>query len=242
MNNRILVWDIPTRLCHWLLACTISYSWYSIEILENVEQHFWSGYIALTLIVFRIIWGFVGTRHARFSSFFYNSAQIKAYTKTLLDKTSNSNSTSKRYFGHNPVGSLSAILMIMAILTQAITGLFNSDDYYFGPLSGLVGEDLRESLGEFHHLNFDFLIILIVIHILAILFYQFHKRENLTKAMVTGKKELNDRDAIIASDQRISGSKMGTALIVLAISIAAVYLLANAFSDTLSTSEFNFNY
>lgn len=236
MSEKVLIWDLPTRICHWLLAVSIVYSWYCVEIAEDMEQHFWSGYTILTLILFRIIWGFVGSRHARFESFFFPIKEIVSYAKKLTKRN-----TSKRYLGHNPIGSLSALAMIIAILIQAGTGLFNSDDYYFGPLSGLIDNKLAIGLSSIHQLNFDLLKLLIATHIIAILYYKFYKKENLSKAMITGKKNA------LATDQMnnrvaISGSKLILALLVLVFCSAAVYGLANAFSDTLPSTEYDLLY
>ena len=177
MSKKVLVWDLPTRICHWLLAVSIVYSWYCVEIAEDMEQHFWSGYTILSLILFRFIWGFVGSRYARFSSFLFPKEEIVSYARSIKSRTTN-----KHYLGHNPIGSLSALAMMLAILLQASTGLFNSDDYYFGPLSGLIDKKLAACLSSIHQLNFDLLKLLIATHIIAILYYKFYKKENLSKA------------------------------------------------------------
>lgn len=236
MSKKVLVWDLPTRICHWLLAVSIVYSWYCIEIVEDMEQHFWSGYTILTLILFRLIWGFIGSRYARFSSFLFPKEEIVSYAKSIKSRTIN-----KHYLGHNPIGSLSALAMMLAILLQASTGLFNSDDYYFGPLSGLIDKKLTAYLSSIHQLNFDLLKLLIATHIIAILYYKFYKKENLSKAMITGKK------TALATDEgnkpvAISGSKLILALLVLALCAAIVYGLANAFSDTLPSNEYDLMY
>ena len=82
-NEEKLVWDIPTRVTHWLLVILIAYSWFAVEMLEDMQQHFWSGYGALCVIVFRIVWGFVGTYHARFSNFLASPTTLWRYSKTL---------------------------------------------------------------------------------------------------------------------------------------------------------------
>ena len=113
MSKQVLIWDLPTRICHWLLAISITYSWYSVEIAEDLEQHFWSGYTILTLILFRFTWGFIGSRYARFSSFLFPIKEIVSYAKSIRTRP-----TDKNYLGHNPIGSLSALAMMLAILLQ----------------------------------------------------------------------------------------------------------------------------
>ena len=236
MNKKVLVWDLPTRICHWLLVVCIVYSWYSVEISEDMQQHFWSGYTILTLILFRFTWGFIGSRYARFSSFLFSIKEITSYAKSIKSRN-----TIKHYLGHNPIGSLSALAMMLVILLQASTGLFNSDDYYFGPLSGLVDKKLGAWLSSIHSLNFDLLTLLIASHLIAILYYKFHKKENLSKAMITGKK------TVLATDKEnnsvaIHGSKLALALFVLALCAGIVYGLANAFTDTLPSNEYDLIY
>jgi cytochrome b len=236
MSEKIVVWDLPTRICHWSLVVSIGYSWYCVEIAQDMEQHFWSGYTILTLILFRFIWGFVGSRYARFRSFLFPLKEIASYAKSVKSRNTN-----KHYLGHNPIGSLSALAMMLAILLQASTGLFNSDDYYFGPLSGLIDKNLAAFLSSIHQLNFDLLKLLIATHVIAILYYKFYKKENLSKAMITGKK------TVLATDKQnypaaIRGSNLVLALLVLALCAAIVYGLANAFTDTLAGSEYDLIY
>ena len=236
MIKKVLVWDLPTRACHWLLVLSIVYSWYCIEIAQDMEQHFWSGYTALTLILFRFIWGFVGSRYARFGSFLFPLKEIASYAKRIKSRNTN-----KHYLGHNPIGGLSALAMMLAILLQASTGLFNSDDYYFGPLSGLIDKNLAAFFSNIHQLNFDLLKLLIATHIIAILYYKFYKKEHLSNAMITGKK------TVLATEKEnnfvaIRGSKLALALLVLVLCAGIVYGLANAFSDTLPSNKYDLIY
>lgn len=201
-----------------------------------MEQHFWSGYTVLTLILFRFIWGFVGSRYARFGSFLLPLKEIASYAKSIKSRNTN-----KHYLGHNPIGGLSALAMMLAILLQASTGLFNSDDYYFGPLSGLIDKNLAAFFSNIHQLNFDLLKLLIATHIIAILYYKFYKKENLSNAMITGKKTM------VAAEKEINlvaipSSKLALALLVLVLCAGIVYGLANAFSDTLPSNEYDLIY
>lgn len=229
-QNKILVWDIPTRIAHWMLVVLIAYAWFAVEILEDMEQHFWAGYGLLGVILFRLIWGLVGSFHARFSNFLATPKTVWSYAKSLPRPDS------KVYLGHNPIGGWSAFLMILVLLVQASTGLFNSDDYFHGPLSGLVSDATRATLGEIHELNFDLACVLIALHLLAIGVYKFYKRQNLIAAMFTGKKPA------VSGGRAIAGSKLLLALAVVFVCLAVVYYLATGFSDTLPSGEFDYSF
>lgn len=182
-DNKKLIWDIPTRLFHWAIVLTLGYSWFSMEIQNNLEMHFLSGYVALGLIVFRIIWGLIGTRYAKISSFLFSPSQIVNYAKTLLSKDS------RQYAGHNPLGGLSVLALLVFIAVQAGTGMFADDEFYFfAPLNKFVSPAMAGSITEFHGLSAKILLGLSIVHIIAIVFYRFYKKEALVKAMFTGKK------------------------------------------------------
>ena len=120
-----LIWDLPLRLFHWLFAISILASWYTSEQEgEMIEQHMQLGYFILGLVVFRIIWGFVGTKHARFSQFFPTPFKIINYLKSSQSDEQN------KHAGHNPLGSLMVFLMLLLILLQAVSGLFINDDIF----------------------------------------------------------------------------------------------------------------
>ncbi len=213
-----LIWDLPVRLFHWSLLCSIAYGWFAVEILEDMDHHFIAGYCTLTLILFRIIWGAIGTYYARFGNFLYPPGEIIRYAKTLF-----SHKNHKKYAGHNPLGGLAVCALLFVILLQASSGLFSNDEYfYFGPLSDNVPEKVSAQIGEFHEFNFNIILGLIVLHIAAILFHRIVKKEKLTSAMITGKKE-------DASDhyQAITGSKLIAAMLVLIICGSGVYAIAN---------------
>jgi len=184
-DTRIKIWDLPLRLTHWGLVISIAYGWFAIEILENMQQHFYAGYCTLSLILFRLLWGIAGTKYSRFSSFTFGPSKILSYGKSMF-----SDSSKKRYLGHNPLGSLSAAAMMLAIFFQAASGMFSSDDYFHGPLSGLLESSEVSRLSELHLLNTNILLSLIVLHIAAILFYQIYKKEKLIWPMLNGGKDV----------------------------------------------------
>jgi len=221
-KKSIRVWDLPTRLLHWGLVISIGYAWFAVEILEDMQQHFYAGYSVLTIILFRLAWGFAGSRYARFGSFFYTPTELINYTSRLFK------GPSKSYLGHNPLGSLSALAMIFALLFQASTGLFSSDDYFHGPLSGLIESPLVSRISSLHSLNVDILIALVGLHIAAIMFYQFYKKEKLIAAMFTGRKPM---PAEASQKHGITAPNLWLALLILIICIAFVYYLANAYLE-----------
>jgi cytochrome b len=216
MNNKhsYLIWDLPIRIFHWAIVILICFSWYCVEIAEDMDKHFISGYCVLTLLIFRIFWGILGTHYVRFRNMYYRPAEFKAYLKSFFSRKAN------HYPGHNPLGSLSVIALLTLLCVQAVTGLFSNDeDYYFGPLSDYVPTKVSDTLSEVHHVNFDILTVFIVMHIGAVLFYLLFKKENLVTAMITGKKILSDGSEAIAS------SKLLVALLTLIFSASAVSLL-----------------
>ena len=179
-----LVWDLPVRLFHWLLVLLIGFSWLSGE-MEWMDWHFYSGYAVLALILFRILWGFVGSTHARFGDFLYGPAALFDYLRSLPSRTA------KKFAGHNPLGGISVVLILLCVLLQASTGLFANDDVlYEGPLYKHVSKELSDFMTTVHKWNFEVLLVLAGVHIAAILYYLFWKSENLVKPMLNGLKRL----------------------------------------------------
>jgi len=190
-----LVWDLPLRIFHWLFACTVIASWYtSDQDRDLIEQHMQLGYFALGLIMFRVIWGFVGTKHARFVSFIPKPKQLLAYLKSLKQSRASAS------VGHNPLGSLMVVLMIILISLQAISGLFINDDVFSaGPYNAVVSKEVEQIMAFLHHHLFDYMIIAIAIHLFAIYYYVRIKKESLIVPMITGKKSsmhIDDSDVI----------------------------------------------
>jgi cytochrome b len=223
MKKMTLIWDLPTRLFHWCLVLAVFYSWLSIEVLENMQHHFYSGYVVLTLLLFRLVWGFVGSHYSRFKSFIFSPSVLLSYSKVLFSKSGSK--PAKRYLGHNPLGGISVIIMISTLLAQAILGLFSSDDYFFGPLSGLVSAEVIAQISELHLLNSNTVFVVIGLHVLAIIYYKIIKREPLTSAMLSGNKELPESDTMPESN--VASRLLALAVIILCATL--VYYLATAF-------------
>jgi len=150
-----------------------------------MDYHMLSGYAVLTLIIFRILWGFLGGRYARFSSFIYSPARIINYLQSITAKQPST------IVGHNPAGGLSVLVMLVLLLGQGVTGLFTNDDIMLeGPLTHLVSYELSRSLTGIHETISWLLAAIITLHILAILFYRIVKKQNLVKTMITGSMEI----------------------------------------------------
>ena len=211
--SKKLIWDLPIRIVHWLLTVLIFGSWYTVTVTGDMERHMLIGQTILCLLVFRVVWGFVGTRYAKFSSFVFGPRTIVAYARSILSRSGGG------YAGHNPLGFLAVFAMLLLIGIQVTTGLFATDgDFYEGPLNHLVSGRTGSQITDIHYLNFDVLAIMIGIHIAAIFFYLLYKRENLIWPMFTGNKT---GDALEA----IGGSKLGLALGVIVACAAVVFLL-----------------
>jgi cytochrome b len=215
-NKAVPVWDIPVRLFHWTLVLLIAFSWLSSE-MDWMTWHMYSGYTILTLILFRILWGFVGSTHARFSDFIYGPRALIAYIKTLPSRTA------AKFAGHNPLGGISVVLILLCVLAQAGTGLFANDDIINeGPLFKHITKELSDWLTTIHKYNFNVLLALIGVHVAAVLYYLIYKSENLVKPMFTGRKHL-PAGAVPATMRSV-----GLAVVLLALCAAVVWFLVNS--------------
>jgi cytochrome b len=188
-TTRHPLWDIPTRLFHWSLVVLIPLAWWSAEE-ERYDLHEWVGYTLLVLIVARIIWGFIGSQHARFTDFLRGPGAVMAYVRGEGGDSA----------GHNPLGGWGVVAMITLILLQAVSGLFNSEDAMFhGPLYYAVDTGFRDTMGEIHEVAFNVLVAFLVFHLLAICYYQLRKRQPLLRAMVFGSApEREGRAPVVA--------------------------------------------
>jgi cytochrome b len=176
MRKSLPLWDLPTRVFHWLLVICIALSWWTGEE-ALFERHAWVGYTVLVLVVFRLVWGFAGSRHSRFSDFLVGPKSILRY---LRGEGSGSP-------GHNPLGGWSVVVMLVLVLVQAVSGLFNSDDVLFnGPLYYGAGVAFRDAMGVVHEWAFDVLVVFIALHVAAVLWHQFGRRERILQAMWRG--------------------------------------------------------
>lgn len=217
MTKKVLVWDLPLRLFHWLLVATIIGAWYtSDQDNDLIDYHLIFGYVALGLIIFRISWGFLGTTHAKFSQFVPTLSKVIHYIKNFKQPQPTP------YTGHNPLGGLMVIFMLFIILLQAISGLFMNDDIFTnGPYYGTINEEFEAVLIFFHRNSFNVILTAIALHLLAILFYKVVKKKPLVAAMITGKKSEEE----VAQKDGIKHSKLVVAFIITLVVIAFVYWL-----------------
>ncbi len=229
-NNSILIWDLPLRLFHWTLVASIAWSWIAIEFFDNLQQHFYAGYVTLTLLLFRVAWGFAGSYYSQFKRLFFSPKESLVYARGLFANSS------KRYAGHSPIGSYAVIALLGFLLVQVTTGLFSTDEYYFGPLASLVGQARMEQLTDLHKANFEWLQAMIVLHIIAIAVYRLVKKEPLTAAMISGRKDNQDLENSkpIKSQRRLIG------LLLMLVSIAIAIILINFVAAPVELDESSF--
>jgi cytochrome b len=187
-----LVWDLPVRLFHWLLVASLLLQWLSAEIIDDaMDIHFYNGYFLLGLILFRFIWGFIGTRHARFSQFICSPNVILAYLKNLF---------SQNYVpstGHNPLGGLMLPAVLLLVAIQGTSGLFTSDDIvHSGPYYQSVSDTWQSIFQWLHHTTFNLIWAVVAIHLAAIGLYTLKFKHDLVSPMLHGKKAVAKQDAI----------------------------------------------
>ena len=179
----VKIWDLPTRIFHWTLALLILYQLSTSLLGEGPsETHLYVGYVITTLVLFRISWGFYGGTTSKFINFLYAPSTVLNY---LFKK----NSQNRQFFGHNPAGGYSVIFILASVAIQTITGMFCDDDIMLaGPLRSLVADDTTSIINQIHSINAWFLLGLITLHLVAITWHYFFKKDNIISPMVTGKK------------------------------------------------------
>lgn len=210
--QKIKVWDAPTRIFHWLLVAAVLALFVTGKVGGNaIEWHGRIGHFVLGLIVFRLVWGFVGSTYARFAQFWPTPARIRAYLRGKW-----------RGQGHNPLGALSVFALLGLVGLQAGIGLFTNDDIAFrGPLYPLVGAELSSRLTGLHHLLADVLMGFVLLHIGAILFYAHVKKDNLIKPMFTGWKEAE-------AGEPAQGDSLAGLILALGVAVLALWLAAGS--------------
>jgi len=177
------IWDLPTRIFHWTLAATVVFAVATVKLGGTwMDWHVRAGYAVLALVLFRILWGFAGSRYARFSNFVRGPSAIWTYLR----------GRSPAQAGHNPLGALSVLALLALLLAQAATGLFASDDIFTeGPLARLVSSATSSLLTSLHKRGEYLLYVLVGLHLAAIAYYRLIRREPLTAAMVHGDRRID---------------------------------------------------
>lgn len=225
-DKTIRVWDAPVRLFHWTLVVLMTVSYFSGRAGGDwMKLHFWSGYTILTLILFRIAWGFVGSTTARFSHFVKGPAAAVSHLRELMGRGR------PREAGHNPLGGAMVVIMLLAVLLQAAAGLFSADTdmgMVNGPLANLIPDKWVDRLTHFHSFWVNVLLILVGLHVLAVIVYLLWKRQNLIGAMITGRKPADDVVAGGAPTPRLAFASGRLAVSLLIASAALVYFIIRA--------------
>lgn len=182
--RRIRVWDLPTRIFHWALAISIFAAFISVKIGGNaMVWHSRFGMAVLALLLFRLVWGFIGPEHARFRSFVRGPAAIFAQIR----------GKSTSVVGHAPLGALSVLALIGLFTVQSTLGLFTTDEIAFdGPLVKHVSSDLVSFATKWHQLTEWALIGLVVLHIGAVIVHRVVYRHDLVTPMLTGDQLVGD--------------------------------------------------
>ncbi len=208
------VWDLPVRIFHWALVMCIIGANVSYQAgIEYFKYHLWSGYTVVILVSFRILWGLVGTYHARFWNFIRGPIPTLRYGFDLL------RGKDAHYAGHNPLGAIMVVVLLLGLLTQGITGLFGNDEILnFGPLYGYISNELSLQLTSLHRNLFYWIMGAVVLHIVAVVAHRVFKGENLVHAMFTGRKPAD----AVKPEEEIKSSRLWLALVVLAIVIGVL--------------------
>lgn len=210
------VWDLPTRLFHWLLAAGVIGLVVTGQIGGSwMDWHFRLGYCVLTLLLFRLVWGFVGGHWSRFANFLYSPRTIWRYLR--------GQGTTEHGIGHNPLGALSVVGLLGVTLLQVASGLFSDDEIATtGPLSKFASGGWVSRASDYHTEIGKFaLLALFVLHIAAIVFYRVKKGQNLVSPLVNGDKQTPPG----VPSARDDGVSRGLALLVLLLCAAAVAAL-----------------
>jgi cytochrome b len=180
----VKVWDVPTRVFHWAVVLLVGFSWLSAK--QNwMDWHVVSGYAILTLLLFRIAWGVIGSETARFSRFLVNPSMALRHLRHLNRREPDC------AIGHNAAGGWMVLVMLLLLCVQAGTGLYANDDVLTeGPLAETVSKGTSDLLSHIHVLNFKLIEIAVLLHVVAVAAYGVLKGQDLVRPMVTGWKRL----------------------------------------------------
>jgi cytochrome b len=213
-----LVWDVPTRLFHWLLVALLGFSWWSAET-DHMLWHRYSGLVVSGLMVFRLLWGFIGSSTARFTQFVKGPRAVWRYVRADGDSATHTP-------GHNPLGGWSVIALLLMVSVQFISGLFaiDIDGLEEGPLSYLIEFDQGRLAARIHHQAFNVLLALVAMHVIAIVFYLLVKRRNLIGAMLTGFTRRHDGHHAIGA---MAVAPHWRLLVAVVIAVSLACLIAN---------------
>jgi cytochrome b len=213
-TDLVKVWDLPTRLVHWTLAVLVVVAWLTAG--ERMDIHRYAGYGILGLVVFRLYWGVAGGSTARFSEFVKGPGAVLAYVRGWRGAPAS--------FGHNPLGALSVLLLVVLLISQVGLGLFtvDIDGMESGPFARFVTFDTGRTAADLHELNFRLLQAAVALHLVAIAAYAVFKRRNLVKPMVTGQ------DATPGLEGELRPAPLWRLALGVVIAVLVVVLVARA--------------
>lgn len=213
--HEVRLWDLPLRLFHWLLALAVTGAMLSGQIGGNLM--IWHGRLGILiagLLGFRLAWGLVGSTHARFASFVRGPGAILAYLRGEWHG-----------LGHNPLGALSVLGMLTALGLQTAGGLFGNDDIAFqGPLYPLVSKDTSDWLSGLHRKGFWLILLLVLTHLGAIVFYLRVRHDNLVRPMITGRKQVTQPDGL----QPAQGGGIVALILAIGVGVGTAYAASGA--------------
>ncbi len=218
MPHRVRVWDLPTRLFHWLLvACVILLVVTGHVGGDALQWHARLGYSVLALLLFRLAWGFVGGHWSRFRNFLYRPSALAAYVA--------GRARPEHGVGHNPLGAVSVFAMLLVLLAQVATGLVTDDEIAFtGPLNRFVASSTGLAATWYHKAVGQWLVVaLAILHVAAVVFYLARKRQNLVRPMLVGDKDL----AAAAPASRDDLGSRSLAGVLALVAAAAVWWLVS---------------
>ena len=200
MSQRVLVWDVPTRVFHWLLVLSFTGAYLTAESELDRDIHVVLGYTLLGLLAFRLLWGVFGTRYAQFRSFLFKPGEIVAYLLSMLK------GKPAHYLGHNPLGSVSVWLLLGLGILSGVSGVLTFQD---------IGGDMLE---EMHELTSNAMLAVVLIHIAGVVVSSLLHRENLVRAMVTGFKYAEPEQGI-----RRSYLWLGVIMLIAVVAFWVIY-------------------
>jgi len=215
-TSRLRIWDAPVRLFHWALVLLIGAAWWTAE-QRMLDLHRLAGYSILTLVLFRIVWGFVGSDTARFSSFLRGPLDVARYVGSHMFRRGAPPAAP----GHNPLGGWSVVAMLALLITQVLLGFISVDvdGIESGPFAHLVEFDTGRAAAELHEFVFNVLLGVIGLHVAAVLFYLLFRRDNLIRPMFTGSRPW------VGKGPALRFATLRRAVIVFAVCAVLIWLL-----------------
>jgi len=178
MSQRILVWDVPTRVFHWLLVLSFVGAFLTAESERYRDVHVMLGYTLLGLIAFRLLWGFFGSRYARFRTFLFRPGEVVDYVSALVK------GKAAHYVGHNPAGSVAIWLLLVSGIVSGVTGVLLFQD---------IGGGMLE---ELHEISSFVMLAVVALHVAGVVVSSIMHRENLVRAMFSGLKEAEPEEGV----------------------------------------------